>query len=587
MSKRYTSEADAIRSSNARKGFIYGKDTATASPDLSVSHVTANKDGADENIGQEEENLLTFSKDQLQQMIVGAVKAETKKYENLLKQKDDAIATVEAKLEQERLKSEQEKDTLEKKVRSEQKQKDTITKLLSDFGYGGDSNNSVYIAPLSMRQQELSPRDALREFNKLYDDDSKIKASSVINPETSETHLQFDSRPLRKFIKSNRGALRDSVESELRKYRFLQGQGSSGRDAPTSLSSLPPMLQTYLSEVARIEHSSRYVLWQFVNRAISSGIPPGQTTTVFRVRNLEPGTNSGDWQLDPSVDITTEKQPLQGNGVPIVIRENGMGKDVTPVKLAPVAIPEFWMAHSLIDLERALQDRLGENYHCFEDIAVLEMLLATTAVVYNNGGDVVTLPADVAANGGGQISEDFLASLYAYADMLKIPTFRDGKYAYICPSPHLGQLRKSMKKNNSYFDSNNVEEVTSVLTRSTSNEDMGRVSGYVGTVDGFHIFSGNSFSRGIVGTPGVQQETFGGGSRLTRSGFLVGASTMAWSTAMPMTIREEIGRFGRMREFAWKSHEGWGPLDVDPNSTTPANDQQLGVLEVRASDRVV
>ena len=589
MSKRYTSEADAIKSSNTRKGFIYGKDTATTNPDLPISHVTANKDGA-EDAGQEEENLLTFSKDQLQQMISGAVKAETKKYENLLKQKDDAIAAEQQQREQDRLKAEQEKDTLEKKVKSEQKQKDTITKLLSDFGYSGESDSNIYIAPLSMRQQGLSAKDALREFNTIYNDNSRINPKSVINPETSEAHTQFDSRPLRRFIKKHREELRDAVEGELKKRGFLRGQVSDfgGRDAPTSLTTLPPMLQTYLSEVTRMEHSARFVLWQFPNRSIATGgIPPGQTALVSRVRDIEEGTSSSDWELTPGVELTTDNQPLQGNGIRVVIRENGLGKNATPVIMRPVAIPDFWMANSLIDLERILQDRLGKNYHKFEDISIFEMLISTTAVVYNNSDDVVTLPADVAAGGGGQLTVQFLSSLYSYMDMLQVPTYRDGKYAYVCPSTHVAQLRNSMQPQHQYFDQMSIEEVTNALIRSNANEDMGRVSGYVGTVSGFHIFSGNSFSRGTAGTPGVQSESLGGGTRLTRAAFAMGADATAWATAMPMQIREEVGRFQRLREFSWISHEGFAALDVDPNSTTPANDQQLRVLEVRMSDRAV
>ncbi|MBD2005623.1 MULTISPECIES: hypothetical protein [Cyanophyceae] len=604
------SELDAIRATNAKKGFRGkdGKDSTEAQPETEAPAATpatvAGSDSAapqppnNNDINVSADGALTLTKEQLHALMDTQVNNKLRQVNDELNALRSRVENFDAEADAAKRKHDEELATLERQIEDQKRQKNQLSDIFTEFGYavpGSDASapQTAYIAPASMRGG-MSKRDAVREFEKIREDRTQTKPQMVVNPETGEQSLHTDNRALRRFIRTHRETLRDGMEDLARKSGLLRGQTSdyTGSDAPTSFATIPPALQTYLSEITRSEHSSKFILWQFPNRSVANGIPPGQTILVPRVLHLEAGTSSADWQLDPSVAIVNDSQPLQGSGQPIVIRENGIGKTPAsgPALMRPVAIPEFVMSTSLIQLENVLQQRLGYNYHLFEEISILEMWLATTAVAYNRNGDVATAAADVTAGSGGQLGVDFLGSLFAHMSMMKIPTYRDGCYGFAATPTQIAQLNKDLRINHQYLDRQGVEELTNMLFASTGNEDTSdRISGYVGKIAGFHLFQGNNFSTGIVGTPGVQSESLGGSAKTTRSGFAFGADSIGWSTAMPMQVRESNDNdYQRMRKFIWKSQEGWGPLDVDPASNPPtSNNQQLRVIEVRTADTKV
>ena len=80
----------------------------------------------------------------------------------------------------------------------------------------------------------------------------------------------------------------------------------------------------------------------------------------------------------------------------------------------------------------------------------------------------------------------------------------------------------------------------------------------------------------------VPTETIGGAANTTRSSFAFGADTITETVGMPMLVAEDQNNdFGRLRRFIWKSHMGFGYLDVDPAIDAA---QQLRVLELRTAD---
>ncbi|QSJ14590.1 hypothetical protein JYQ62_22080 [Nostoc sp. UHCC 0702] len=168
----------------------------------------------------------------------------------------------------------------------------------------------------------------------------------------------------------------------------------------------------------------------------------------------------------------------------------------------------------------------------------------------------------------------------------KVPTLDDGCYVLACTPYHTAQLNKDMQQNRQFVSMANTEELTNMLFKATGNNDMGRVSGYRGTISGFHIFETNSFGGGVAGTAGVQTETIAGGGKITRTAFAMGTGTIGWATAKPMEINEDPSNsYGLNRKFIWTSHEGSEALDVDPNINPPTtSDQQLRVYEVRMTD---
>jgi hypothetical protein len=531
---------------------------------------------------------ITLTETQLKQMLDTAILKVQSDSKNTINQYEQRLRELGDSLIASQREFREKEENLLKQVEYEKQQKDTVARIFNDFGYAPSpaDNNNVYIAPLSMRGGGMDGKTAYREFNTLCEDNKLLQTRSIVVPSTGERVLHQDVTPLQRFIVQNRDAIRNGMEDMARKVGLLNGSDNyRGSDAPTTFSTLPFALQTYLSTVVRAEHTPQFVLWQFVNRTVSVGIPPGQTTSVPRVFNLPTGTSSSDWERTVGVKTVVDRQALTGSDQKIVIKLNGMGKNSA---MPPVSIPEFITLNSLLRLENLLQEKLGINYYEFEDLAIYEMLASTTAVVYNNKDSVVFAPGSV--TNGGQSTLGFLSDLNAYASSLNIRRYPDGCRVYVCPDQHIAQIDKSMQNRAFYQNRTNVEELTNMLNKSTNNPDLFRVSGYWGTMSGLHIFSQSNFGNGTVGSRGVQTETLGGTSVTTRSGYLLGADTMGWSTSMPMQVRQDAGGtdFNLSQDFIWVSHEGWGPLDVDPNSNPPSSaGQQLRVIEVRMSDTTI
>ena len=545
-------------------------------------------EGADEKI--------TVTPDELKGYIQAGIQHEMVNFNRSITQLKDELSTKQSEIDALADNKQKAEEKLTQELEKEKSKQNLVSKVLSDFGFNPlgqvSAQDNVFISPSSNRGFSISPRDAMREWNRILEDRDCTQATRVVNPKTGEQFIQMDTRPLRRFMEKYPEQLYDAMEALAKKEGLLKGRVSaySGKDAPTSFNTIAPALKTYLSEFVRKEHDAQFVLWQIPNRTITIGVPPGQTTGVPRVRNLVTGSSFSDWVLDPTVAIDSGSQSLNASEEPVLIRELGMGKVGTAIK--PLYIPEFVMANSLLDLQSILQQKIGYNYQEATDMSVLEILLSTTAVRYNNGGGVTDTVGDLGVGSSGQLSVAFLGNLYADMASNKIPTLPDGCYLIFVPPFALGQLNSDMQLKHQFFSQSNIEELTNMLFKKTSNEDLmtGNVRGYVGKISNFHIFSGNSFSVGASGTAGVQTETINAISTVTRSSFALGADAIAWATSMPMQIRQDTSDdFGRMQKFIWKSHEsGAVALDVDPAINSPTtDDQQLRVFDVRLADTAV
>jgi hypothetical protein len=590
-------EKDNIQAINQKKLKTQNNDSDTTppQPDQSPSESPTVFVGSDSE-GEIEDPIsdsdkIVLSTDELKAYISSAVQQESVVFSQKISQLQDSLREKDELIDTIKSQSEKEKEKLEAKVENERKQRDTISKVLNEFGYSATTPvDSVYISPPSNRGNSISPRDAFREWNRLLEDRAVTQATRIVN-NRGEEFIQMDTRPLIRFMNKHGDALYDAMETQAKKEGLLKGRvsaySSGGKDAPTSFNTLSPALKTYLSEFVRKEHDAQFILWQIPNRTFAVGIPPGQTVGVPRITNLTTGATASDWILDPSVTIINNSQSLNASEEAVIIREMGIGK--AGGAMYPLYIPEFVMANSLLDLQRALQQKLGYNYQEFVDKSILEVLLSTTAVRYNNGGNVTDDVTDLTTGSSGQMSVAFLGSLYADMASQKIPTFPDGCYCLYVPPFALSQLNSNMQINYKFFDDKNTEILTNMLFKKTQNEEMmtGQVQGYVGKVSGFHIFSGNSFSVGASGTAGVQTETINTDSVVTRSSFAMGPDAIAWATSMPMQIRQSNDDdFGRMMKFIWKSHEsGAVAIDVDPDIDPPdTSNQNLRVFEVRFTD---
>lgn len=542
-----------------------------------------------------EDTSITLTRTQLQSIVDSGVQKEIREAEQRLQQAAEQIAQMQQQQDAADEKARKKCEELEKQVESERKQRDTWAHVVDQFG-GVSSGlgltdrvpSQPFISPIANRGG-ISAKDAIREFERRCNDTSATEAR-LINTNTG-SYVQRNSRYTDQFFVENRKVLREGIDALARQHGLLQGRNQlwGGKDAPTTFANFPIALREYLSQVVRIEHSARFILWQFCNKAIHTGIPINQTVLVPRVRHLNVGVTSSDWRLTPGIPIVPTRQNLNGNGVSVPILEWGMGKDAV---VEPLGIHELVNAVTIIDIERLVQERIGYNYGMWEDLLLFEILLSATVTSYNNNGSVVNTAAAVPAGGGGQLTMNFLGSLRARMSNDKVPPLDDGCFVFVGTPDHYASLENDMAEKTQYADNSNVEGLTNMLQLKTRQEYMGKVSGYKGRVRGFHCFESTNISSGLPGTPGVQTETVGGNPVITRSGFAFGADALGMAEAMPMEIRESDDTdFGRMRSLIWKIHANATGLDVDPARTLLPNEvaravggeEQLRVYEVRST----
>lgn len=544
-----------------------------------------------------EDGSMTLTESQLRMLIDSGVRQETQQTVVQLQQAADQIASLKQQQDAADEKAKKEREELEKQVENERKQRDTLARVFGQFGYASPEIGSTDRAPISAQafisplanRGGISAKDAVREFDRRCNDTNATEARLITT--NSGSYVQRNSRYVDQFFIENRKVLREGIDAIARDHGLLQGRNRAwgGKDAPTTFANFPIALREYLSQVVRIEHSARFVLWQFCNKAIHTGIPINQTVLVPRVRHLNVGVTSSDWRLTPGIPIVPTRQNLNGNGVSVPILEWGMGKDAV---VEPLGIHELVNAVTIIDIERLVQERIGYNYGMWEDLLLFEILLSSTVVNYNNNGTVVNTAAGVPAGGGGQLTMNFFGSLRARMVNDKVPPLDDGCFIFVGTPDHFASLENDMAEKSQYADNSQVEGLTNMLQLKTRQEYMGRVNGYKGRVRGFHCFESTNISSGLPGSPGVQTETLGGNPVVTRSGFALGADALGMAESMPMEVRESDDTdFGRMRSLIWKIHSNATGLDVDPNRTLLPNEvaravggeEQLRVYEVRSS----
>lgn len=538
-----------------------------------------------------DDGTLTITESQLKMLIAAGTRQEAAQYQQQLAVAADKVSQLQSQQEELEQKAKADRDKLEAAVVEERKQRETYARVFSGFGYvEPDSDRtpiSAFIAPLSTRGG-ISAKDALREFERRCSDAQTSELRFMAT--ATGDYRQRNSRYVDQFYTENKSILREGMDSLARGVGLLRGRnGGSGKDAPTTFANFPVALREYLSQVIRIEHSARFVLWQFCNKSINTGIPLNQTALVPRVRHLNIGVTSSDWRLTPGIPTVGTRQNLNGNAISVPMLEWGMGKDAG---IEPLGIHELVNAVTILDIEQLVQQRIGHNYGMWEDLLLFELLLSTTAVVYNDNGSIATTAATVPAGGGGQLTMNFLGSLRAHMSTRLVPPLDDGCFIFVGTPDHFAPLESDMADKNQFADNANIEGLTNMLMLKTGQEYSGKQVGYKGKIRGFHCYESTNISAGIAGTPGVQTETIGGSAQVTRSGFAFGADALGMAEAMPMEIRESDDTdFGRMRSLIWKIHANATGLDVDPARTLLPNEvarpvggeEQLRVFEVRCS----
>ena len=390
--------------------------------------------------------------------------------------------------------------------------------------------------------------------------------------------IQRDHRPIDDFVRANREVLSVEMEEFAKRNGLLSGVQER---AQTQKTDIPVLLLDYLSSFVRETHTAKAVWWQFAFRELELGKGPGETIRISRDKDLPDPVSEADYELTPGTNITDDRQPISVGDVSLTLKEYGLGKNGV-ANGRPVAIPAFWAAYSMRNLEDIVSRNLGRNYEKWVDLSIRSKYALTSRVVYNKRGTVTTDPLQVGTGDNGSITETFLNDLYAYmAGTLQMPC-DDTNCLYLVLHPRgVVQLKNSLGERQMYIAWSNLEELTNMM-KAANNNNMVSVQGYVGTVCNFHIFQSNSSAIGGAGSEGVQTETLGVGARLTRTAYAFAPYAVARAIGLDVEIRQgEFRDFGRSGSFIWYTQQRTGPIDVDPAINA---EQQLRVVAVRTVD---
>ena len=407
--------------------------------------------------------------------------------------------------------------------------------------------------------------------------------------------------PLDQFVRNNRKEIYSAFDRILQDKGFhalmdtvnntaaggFGGFGSALYNTGTSSATMPSMFLPVLSSLVRTTHDlSLNVLKQFADNIFRLDAAIAERVIVPRVAHLPQGETAEEYILTPGFRTAAGSSSVIATNAYIEMREWGRGaRDY----LQPVAVPDFAMQLTTAGLVQLAGDRLFRDYCLAIELAIYQVLAATTATVYNDDNQQLGLEGAANVNAGGTMTKEYLIWLGSYMHSeLKIPTLSDGKYIIVLNGKAKAQLITSMQEFYRVRSPGDLEAVTSILN-ATYNAEATTSPGYLGCYGMFHMYESSLFGAGGAGARGVQSEVFGNGETLlTRDSYAFGAHVMGIVTASPFNIHMSADTdYGRTSMYTWRTIQGIDALDVDPNSVSYPNDQQLRVLKVRTTDKAI
>ncbi len=402
------------------------------------------------------------------------------------------------------------------------------------------------------------------------------------------SYYHTDTTELDRYVRQNRAQVIREMDAWGRKHGLFQGgRKTVVTEAATTIPDIPGGFLEVLSALMRTDHRPGYVFWQLINTRVEFDKGMGDTIQIPRAAYQPPPGSPDDRLLSGGgtfARTVNDGQNISTGIVPAQIQEWGLGKDANS---APIEIPSFVSAYSIIDLMQVLERNLMYDYYSWEDLKIRSLWSPTSRIVYNNNDAVTTAPGDVAAGSVGILTRGFLTNLYAEMQSNLTPTLPDGCYFLVLHTKALAQLQNDFDKYWNPPTPNDLQQFVNMFNYSMYEGDSARVSGYHGQHCNFHIFATNSFSLGAPGTEGVQTETLGAGAITTRTSYAAGVDSIGRGIGTPMEIRKDTNDdFQRLGRYIWRSEEGFVAMDVDPvgyndTSTVP---QQLRVFQVRTTD---
>ena len=377
-----------------------------------------------------------------------------------------------------------------------------------------------------------------------------------------------------------------------KKHGLFQGTGRRTEaeiKSATTAGNIPGGFLEILSSMMRVSSRPGLVFWQFAKTIHNFEKGYGELVDVPRARYPEVATNSNQRLLSGSgtyTRISDNNATVQTGISQLLLQEYGRGRPEAP----PIAIPTFVSAYSMIALMPILQRDLWYDYYNWEDLIIREQWRPTTQVFYNNGNQLASTAAEVAT--GGTLTREFLGQLYTWFAEQRIVPMPDNCYGLVVGPTAVNQLKNDMDR---YWETPTEEQLTALtnmmLLEYPNGENL-RISGYVGQVQGFHIWTTNSFMVGAPGNEGVFSETDGAaGTSTFREGYAFGhcAAGRGIGGTGAQILYDDQRDFDRLERAIWLTYEGHAPLDVDPAGYNDTQDvpQELRVARVRIADSAV
>lgn len=502
--------------------------------------------------------------------------------ESAVKPLNDQIAALEAALESTKV---EEANRLAAVAEEKEAAENKLAVFANLFKLSGNPEPVTQMPAVNkiINSKSDKPEGALAEF---------MSIQSLVRNTGSERFISSATPEHQNFVKENYNHLVKDLESYGKNNGLFRGRSSSlssiaETNAITQISDLPGGFLETLSPIMREAHRTSTIFHQFADTRIDFTAGRGDTVNIYRSALSAPVINPDDYLLSGGgtyADIVSTTDSVQTGIVKIVVKEWGRGKPGSGV--SPIGISRFTESFSLIEGMRILDNVLMHNYDLWEDLVIRRLWTPTSRIVYNGNNSVVTLPASVPTVAQGRCTWQFLNELYGYMRGLQIPTLADGCYGIALTTKAATQLKTSMGDRYQFQAVIDMEALTNVLNLAAAGE-KGKVTGYLGKIENFHVFESNNFSAGATGTEGVRTETTGAGATTTRTNFAFGANTIARGVAEPFQlVADEVTNFLRRIRISWLSWEGFAAMDVDPTgyndvSTVP---QQLRVLDVRFTD---
>jgi hypothetical protein len=424
----------------------------------------------------------------------------------------------------------------------------------------------------------ISGMDALTEYQRVKESMPRRTAKDA----SGYTVEHVDTRMSDDWLKKNREAVLAGLQQKLQQTDTASG----GKEAVTARTDILPMFTSIVADFTRLTQHPNHIWGAIPDMNFQMGRDAGDGISVLRYAYAEGSTTAADWLLTNVASLTTDAQPIQASAVKITIEEQGMGKPGLAANVnKPIGINLFLNATSVQDVMNVVSANLGLNYAQWETASVLYGLMNSTGVTYyNKKGEPTVTPASLAAGDSGQCNWDFLTGLSAEMSTQGVPAYANGKYLLALAPKDLATLEKSLRANMQFLNRASIADMTSVFMQSSNNSDM-NYSGYKGDIGDFMVFDSSTLAAGpFAAALAANTETIAGSPRAMRTGFALGAHSMARAVAQPFNIREsDMTDYQRQKFVVWNSYENFGALDLSA-SLSPVGTlvpQQTRVFKLR------